>query len=1801
MGRTEFSFIQVPQRLGYLYLIDNNLQSFSSNLPNTLRTLVINFNANFKGPITESFCGITDLDIRNTSVPSLPDCFLCYYNGSQKYIYTDLVAGCPITINNKDNLLITQKNIATITGNNIGYGSSQSNYTISQVIPNQELIFKYTGATPLPYIPTQVTINLNPHTVKMMIVKVDIYVGQPTGVQIKNNTIINFTLDYSPYFNHTITIDNSTACTNLTNIASNQFQCTTPLLSNGDHQLVVSNSYTQSEQVPFTFYSLAYICEQSTNNCHGNRKCDDGICICNSNSFYNDCLKPYPIISSGNYNSTNNKNVELNGDFGPSISNTSHNNKLSQFQINCTLDQQPSFGLASVQLKLNNHLITLARNILNLKSPQPQQPSDGVTKSDCESNTFNCYGHGYCDDSGKCQCQNGYSDIDNCLTKYINRTIHQIQPTPTVSFDIDGLDFLFEVLSTISFSTLARTVEFGGKQLLINANSIKLEVNISKWQYSSNLSTLRVVFKTLINNNQSIQYDCIDKDISTFSYDSLSSLQYLRVVKDGIQFNGRFIDVALSDGRPTYSPTQLISSTPINDEQSISILDPDFGALVINPDGSGKCDDVLLPNHNWKIIMIVVCVSFVSISIIFVAVKVLKKKVQFKLSKRLNKSFKSRGSSRGSAQMVPIPKLNTQQQINMKPVQSIISDWISFEKEERMKRGANTNTNTNNNNNTAQKKAGGWAGPAAGPVKKTKYQGGGEDDEYEEEEEEEEEDDVDFGGDDDDDAMDQDEDADGVNVDDDVDMDGSQQQQLQLWSRKPVPDMHPLKDNFIFQQLEVDYCEVKEPLSGMPGPKTGPVPVVRLFGITKTGNSVLCKVHGFLPYFFIACPPGFTVRDCKEFRETLDEVMFRYTTNNNVENIILGIEIVKKKSILGYNPNPLSDFIKITLAMPRYVTKCRDILENGMRYGYNVPTQEIRVYQTFESNIPFALRFLIDKKVPGCSWVELPAGGYQISQNKVSTCQIEVDTSIDDFMSHPINEQWSDIAPFRILSFDIECAGRKGVFPEPGEDPVIQIANLVKNQGESEPFIKNVFTLKGCSNIVGAHVLTHPDEKSLLREWRKFIIKVDPDIIIGYNIANFDLPYLIERSRALKIGDFSLLSRIKTTHSKIKKATFSSQNLGTREGKEVSMPGRTQLDIIQAIQRDHKLSSYSLNNVSAHFLKEQKEDVHYSIIADLQNGTDDDRRRLAVYCIKDAQLPLKLLDKLMILINYAEMSRVTGVPLSYLLGRGEGIKVVSQLYRKAMEEDLLLPTKRVSDVDVSFQGAYVIDPQVGFYDEPIATLDFTSLYPSIMMAHNLCYTTLLTAADKEKVDPNDYTLTPSGSAFIKPSHRKGILPKILEELLGARKKAKDDLKNEKDPFKRAVLDGRQLALKISANSVYGFTGARVGKLPCLDISRSVTAFGRVMLDTTKNYVENTYTIANGYENDAKIIYGDTDSVMVKFGVKTVAEAIELGRKASKEITAKCFIRPINLDFEKVYYPYLLINKKRYAGLFWTKTDTHDKMDVKGLEVVRRDNCPLVRMVISTVLNKILIDKDIKSAEEFTKDIVSDLLQNKIDISMLVITKALSKNDYKGKVIHNEVALKMRALNPSTAPVLGDRVPFVITQGIKNAPLHEKAHDPLHVLENNIQLDTKYYCDHQLRGPLMRIFEPILANPESIFTGDHTRSVHIQSAPPTKSFFSSLEKKRKCMACPNELAANESSVCKDCRNKEADLYQTSLQNLTNLENQFSQTWTQCQRCSGSLHQPVLCSNRDCPIFYLRTKVQKDLTEARRTVEKFSIEW
>ncbi|KZV72219.1 hypothetical protein PENSPDRAFT_751123 [Peniophora sp. CONT] len=1002
------------------------------------------------------------------------------------------------------------------------------------------------------------------------------------------------------------------------------------------------------------------------------------------------------------------------------------------------------------------------------------------------------------------------------------------------------------------------------------------------------------------------------------------------------------------------------------------------------------------------------------------------------------------------------------------------------------------------------------------------------------------------------------------------------------WARPALAHIDESKDAITFQQIDIE-----ESVDAQRGGIN-----LRMYGVTEGGHSVMAHIMGFQPYFYVPVPRGFENSDIEPFRSYL----------NNVQGGVVRIEFMKKKSLWGYRGDDKTLFMKLTIAEQKMLPRVRGAFERGEinfrdLFGDSTPT--------FESNIAYTLRFMVDTKVVGMNWIEVPAGKYKLltGKDKLSLCQIELRVQWDDFISHAPDGQWSKAAPLRILSFDIECAGRKGIFPEAKEDPVIQIANMVTRQGEDRPFIRNVFTLNTCSHIVGSQVLSFDDEVDMLEKWRAFVQEVDPDVVIGYNIANFDLPYLLDRAHALKATEFPFLTRIKGMKTAIKDTHFSSKAFGQRDSKETNMEGRLQLDLLQYMQREHKLRSYTLNSVCAQFLGEQKEDVHHSVITELQNGTAESRRRLAVYCLKDAYLPQRLMDKLMCFINYTEMARVTGVPFNYLLSRGQSIKVLSQLFRRANDDDYVIPALKGEGSDEQYEGATVIEPKKGYYDAPIATLDFSSLYPSIMMAHNLCYTTLLDKSSIERlglVKDVDYIQTPNNDFFVKSTKRKGLLPSVLEDLITARKRAKADLKKETDPFKRAVLDGRQLALKISANSVYGFTGATIGKLPCLPISSSTTAYGREMIEKTKSEVEAEYSVANGKEFNAEVIYGDTDSVMVKFGPSDLATVMAMGSEAAEFVTQK-FVKPIKLEFEKVYFPYLLISKKRYAGLYWTRPEKYDKMDSKGIETVRRDNCRLVQTVIETCLHKMLIDRDVKGAEEYTKRAISDLLQNKIDMSQLVITKALSKADYANKQAHVELAERMKQRDAGSAPALGDRVAYVIIKGMKGAAAYEKSEDPIYVLENNIPIDTKYYLENQLSKPLMRIFEPILGEKaNSLLSGDHTRTIQI-ATPTVGGLMKFAVKTATCLGCKTALKSNNSvkggAVCNNCRPRMGELYHKQITTVSEMQVRFSRLWTQCQRCQGSLHQDVLCSSKDCPIFYMRKKAQKDVEDAGAVLERF----
>lgn len=507
--------------------------------------------------------------------------------------------------------------------------------------------------------------------------------------------------------------------------------------------------------------------------------------------------------------------------------------------------------------------------------------------------------------------------------------------------------------------------------------------------------------------------------------------------------------------------------------------------------------------------------------------------------------------------------------------------------------------------------------------------------------------------------------------------------------------------------------------------------VVRVFGITRDGVSVLMHVPDFRPYFYVRVPPSIDGSDPHVRSTLLQELNATLTKAEHawdyVPEPVLSIESEQRQSVRNYSFSRVDTFFKIELALPSSMGPCRQLLEDGLSlplYG-TAPQEGVAinhqyVFDTFESNCAFPLRFMVDHGIVGCGWVSATGDAWKVRDptQYVSRCQLEVDVSHLHLVAHPTTSpEWMSIAPMRILSFDIECMGRPGIFPEAEHDPVIQIANYVQLQGQDVPIVAVIFTLGTCSPTgCGAQVLSYEHEVDLLNAWACFVRLSDPDLLTGYNIPDFDLPYLLDRAQALGVVDFPFLGRVMRTKTRAQDKVFQSKQTGQRKSKEVNVEGCVVFDAMKIFRTDERLASYSLNSVSSHFLGDQKEDVPHTAISGLQRGDADTRRRLAVYCLKDARLPLRLLDKRMKVVNYVEMARVVGVPLSYLLTRGQQVRVMSMLYRKCGPLGLVLPVARNSDrvEGDKYEGATVIEPVKGFYkDNPIATLDFASLYPSM--------------------------------------------------------------------------------------------------------------------------------------------------------------------------------------------------------------------------------------------------------------------------------------------------------------------------------------------------------------------------------------------------------------------------------------------------------------------------------------------------------
>jgi DNA polymerase elongation subunit (family B) len=547
-----------------------------------------------------------------------------------------------------------------------------------------------------------------------------------------------------------------------------------------------------------------------------------------------------------------------------------------------------------------------------------------------------------------------------------------------------------------------------------------------------------------------------------------------------------------------------------------------------------------------------------------------------------------------------------------------------------------------------------------------------------------------------------------------------------------------------------------------------------------------------------------------------------------------------------------------------------------------------------------------------------------------------------------------------------------------------------------------------------------------------------------------------------------------------------------------------------------------------------KDDVTPQDIFRLANGDAKDRAVVAKYCIQDCNLVHHLMNKIDVITGYVEMSKICSVPISFLVFRGQGIKLTSYVAKKCREKNTLMPDVEKGTGDDGYEGAIVLPPKCSMYmDNPVACVDYSSLYPSSMISQNLSHDSKVwtkeydlngnlmketgerdkkgnyiydnlpdyeyidlefdTFGYKRKTPTSRAEKTKVGKMICRwaqfPDNKKGIMPSILEELLKARSDTRKMIKTEKDPFMQNILDKRQLGYKVTANSLYGQCGSRTSTFYERDVAASTTATGRMMIIYAKRIIEEVYgdreyVMQSGriVLTNAEYIYGDTDSVFFTFNLKDPVtgkkirgkDALELTIEIAQDAAKLCtqwLKPPMELSYEKTLMPFILLSKKRYVGMLYEEDPNKGKMKYMGLSLKRRDSCDYLKDVYGGILNILMKENNIKKSMEFLEQSLNDLVEGKVPMDKLTITKAL-RSDYKNpnQIGHKVLADRIGKRDPGNKPKPGDRMKFVfIVNNERKALMGDKIETPEFIVENKLPIDYAHYITNQLMKPLQQLF------------------------------------------------------------------------------------------------------------------------------------
>ncbi|MGI0155771.1 MAG: DNA polymerase domain-containing protein, partial [Thermoplasmata archaeon] len=606
----------------------------------------------------------------------------------------------------------------------------------------------------------------------------------------------------------------------------------------------------------------------------------------------------------------------------------------------------------------------------------------------------------------------------------------------------------------------------------------------------------------------------------------------------------------------------------------------------------------------------------------------------------------------------------------------------------------------------------------------------------------------------------------------------------------------------------------------------------------------------------------------------------------------------------------------------------------------------------------------------------------------------------------------------RVLSFDIENAIR--------ERTIFTICGVAEGGGRERRTFR----------------LGDESERRILEEFVRIVEEDDPDVITGYNIGGYDIPLLLERAQAVGLPGL-LMGRERTAPR--------SSGGGDRLWK---ITGRIVADAWWAARRELRPKQETLQYVARTLLGDSKLDVDRRNIA---AEWARDRNRVMEYCEHDADLALRILQRLRSIDKAADLATVARLPLEEGLNGRTSQFIDAILIPHADAEHVGVPPTHRMGRDSPIEGGYVHAIRPGIY-RWVVVLDFKSMYPSIIIARNLCFTTL---------SPDGTIVAPSGARFLSPEVRKGIIPKILSGLLADRDRFRQLGRTAATAELREYYDGLQNAVKVLMNSFYGVLASSFYRFTNKEIGSAITAFAREAITSIIKDLE-----TDGHE----VVYSDTDSVFVRSPVDSVEGAREFGESVARRFTHE----GVTFEFQSVYEAFFSHGaKKRYVGrTVWPR----DELVIRGYETRRTDAFDYQSEALLEVFD-LVMKGDTDGAVRRSRELVQGVREQHVPVERLVIARSVrAESEYNASTKEALPFLRVfRQLQKEGYDVIpGMRVAWIVT----NSRISPQEVEPwIEGRPFTKEPDWEYYAD-RVAQTLARVTEVFDWDAAALLRGSH---------------------------------------------------------------------------------------------------------------------